>query len=621
MTNPPAGLTGDGGKETAKAIPADDDSVATSPGRGGSKKKDTKGVEKTWRLRFIRSSNAETVHPAKLHLQLIQEVQEQFGENVKIVTNGNVILPKVDTLTWTIEQHLKYFKIHPENGHQRNDRQQSNNRSSSSFIVHRIRSTVPLREIKALPKIHALLKNHKCYLNEHRWTEDVWDTVQLGFFQGINPQFYSAENATSMISDAIKKAFPKTKIPKFQIAFSSPQTTIHNTQFRTKAYAIETEKTTSMDMLKILKHTYKATTEFVPFQMRTKHPDAYCRILSQQTKLIAEQHVIVLHNISPDTMYYLSDRIASIKGVIDLKAVHGEKDGKHRVLVNKDEFHQVRKSLQQGLPTWYAETVADDAKPHPDRFPGDPEVAQIMSDGYSSGEDSYYSSSVNTAMSYDSVTSDITNDFSKDTTATNTDDKTEKSWAQRVQDGPKDPAKSSPKDAPKSVTPNMVEGSLVSDLASSRAEVDDLKAKLSRMQVEQETERKELAAKAEHQKRETDLQVKAQKFELEKKVEEQRRVFQEQMDVQRHELWRNEQNSRGVRWKKHARPDSESDPRSYVSIRSPENARISTNGCKPRTPNSTSHQVDDEANVVPRSGVEERHWIYREKKRSWTNRQ
>jgi hypothetical protein len=535
MTTPPAGSTGDGGNGTAKTISADDDSAATSPGRGGSKKKEAKGIEKTWRIRFISSSNAETVH--QLHLQLIQEVQEQFGENVKIVTNGNVILPKVDTLTWTIEQHLKYFKIHPEHGHPRNNRQHSNNRSSSSFIVHRVRSTVPLRDIKALSKIHALLKNHNCYLNEHRWTEDVWDTVQLGFFQGINPQFYSAENAISMISDSIKKSFPKTKIPKFQIAFSSPQTTIHNNQLRTKAYAIETEKTTSMEMLKILKQTYKETTEFVPFQMRSKHPDAYCRILSQQTKMIADQHVIVLLNISSDTMYYLSDRIASIQGVIDLKAVpQGEKEGKYRVLVNKDDFLQPRKSLQVGLPTWYDEIVAEDAKPHPDRFPGDPEVAQIMSDGYSSGEDSCYSSSVNTAMSYDSVTSDVTNDFSKDTTETNTDDKTETSWAQRVKGGPKVPANSTPKDAPKVVNPNLVNGSLVSDLASSRAEVDDLKNQLARMQADQEAERKEQAAKAEHTKREPKIQADAQKLELDKTVEAQRRSFQEQLEEQRRDL-------------------------------------------------------------------------------------
>ena len=75
------------------------------------------------------------------------------------------------------------------------------------------RSSVALKEIKSIPKIHDSLKNHKCYLNEHRWTEDVWDTVQHGFFQGTNPQFYSADNATTMISNEIKKSFPKAKIP------------------------------------------------------------------------------------------------------------------------------------------------------------------------------------------------------------------------------------------------------------------------------------------------------------------------------------------------------------------------------------------------------------------------
>jgi predicted class III extradiol MEMO1 family dioxygenase len=163
-------------------------------------------------------------------------------------------------------------------------------------------------------------------------------------------------------------------------------------------------------MLKMLKHTYRETTEFVPFQMKSKHPEAYARILSQQSKMIADQHVIVMQYITSDTMYYLTDRIAAVDGVIDLLEVpNSEEIGKYRVLVHIDDFHKARKSLQSDLPTWYDECVPDDAKPNQDRFPGNPEVVPIMSDGYSSGEDSYYSSSVNTALSYDSVSSDITN--------------------------------------------------------------------------------------------------------------------------------------------------------------------------------------------------------------------
>ena len=397
---------------------------------------------------------------------------------------------------------------------------------------------MPLKEIKSLPKIYELLKNHKCYLNEHRWTEDVWDTVQLGFFQGTNPQFYSADNATTMISNAIKKSFPKAKIPKFQIVFCSPQTKSQNIQLRTKAYAIETEKATSMERIKMLKHTYGETTEFVPFQMRSKHPDAYARILSQQSRMIADQHVIVMQYITPDTMYYLTDRIAAIDGVIDLLEVtNGEEIGKYRVLVHKDDFHKARKSLQANLPTWYAECVPDDAKPTQDRFPGTPEVAPIMSDGYSSREDSYYSSSVNTALSYDSVSSDITTDTSIKSTVTNNDDKTEPSWAQRVSNGATpDKGSTPPPGAPNSVQPNPIDASIISDLASSRAEVEDLKAQLSKMQVQQDTERQEQVRQAEHQKKEAEILATAQQLELDKKAEDQRRLFHQQLEDQRREM-------------------------------------------------------------------------------------
>ena len=224
----------------------DDDSDSTPLGSSVVKTNNNKEVEKTWRIRFISDSNAEQVHPSKIHLQLIQEVQERFGGKVKVLSYNNVLMPKVDILTWTEERHSKHFKIHPENGQPRQGRQQSsqnlNSQTISRFIVHRVRSSVSLREIKSIPKIHELLENHKCYVNEHRWTEDVWDTVQLGFFQGLNPQFYSVDDATSMVSEATNKACSKTKIPKFKIAFCTPQTTIHNRQLRTKAYAIEPER-------------------------------------------------------------------------------------------------------------------------------------------------------------------------------------------------------------------------------------------------------------------------------------------------------------------------------------------------------------------------------------------
>ena len=340
-----------------------------------------------------------------------------------------------------------------------------------------------------------------------------------------------------MVSEAIQKACSKTKIPKFKIAFCTPQTTSHNVQIRTKAYAIETEKSTSMEMLKILKHTYRTTTEFIPFQMRSKHPEAYARILLKQSKMINDQHVIILQNISPDTMYYLSDRIGSIDGVIDMKEATYRKDlGKYRVLVHKDDFQSARKSLQFGLQQWYVECVPEDAKSRTNRLPGEPEVAPIMSDGDSSGEDSYYSTSVNTAMSYDSVSPDITNDLSQTTNATNKDNQSITSWAEKVKSGSQPNQASTTAETPKTVQHTTVTASLVSELASSRAEVDNLKVQLVKIQAQQEAESKEKKVQEEHRKKEADLQATAHKLEMDKQAEKQRRLFQQQMEDQRRDL-------------------------------------------------------------------------------------
>jgi hypothetical protein len=209
------------------------------------------------------------------------------------------------------------------------------------------------------------------------------------------------------------------------------------------------------------------------------------------------------------------------------------------VLVDKADFTRVRKTLQTEIPIWYENQVPSDAKPNPDRYPGDPEVAPLPTDVYPGGEDSYFSASVNTAMSYDTLTSDITNDFSQNTTdqATTTAEGQDTTYADKVKGIPTT-QKSTPLetiDQPISVQPT-IEASLISDLASSRAELEALKTKMSRLELAKAKESQELAQKVEQQKQAMELQAAAQKFEMEKQAEEQRRAFQQQLDDQRREL-------------------------------------------------------------------------------------
>ena len=118
--------------------------------------------------------------------------------------------------------------------------------------MHRIRSTSTITSIRNLPRVQKLLRENGVYLTEHRWPEDVWDISQQGFMLGIDPQFYSPTQAHARISLAFKKALtaisPSMRIPKFAVAFCTPQVNFNSTTIRTKAYAIETEKSKAVEM-------------------------------------------------------------------------------------------------------------------------------------------------------------------------------------------------------------------------------------------------------------------------------------------------------------------------------------------------------------------------------------
>jgi hypothetical protein len=173
------------------------------------------------------------------------------------------------------------------------------------------------------------------------------------------------------------------------MAFVTPSAMSGDCNVRTKAYAIETEKSTSEELLRLIKKTYKTSGFFIPFQM-----------ISMQTQTLSTNRTIVLNNIGTEAMMYLSHWIEQIEGVEEIvpyKTV--EVDGCYCILTKLKEFQRIRNYIMEQLPQWYEDHVAPDAQPRFGRFPGDPEVAPSKSDLYS--DDSYMASSINTLMGFD----------------------------------------------------------------------------------------------------------------------------------------------------------------------------------------------------------------------------
>ncbi len=122
--------------------------------------------------------------------------------------------------------------------------------------------------------------------------------------------------------------------------------------------------------------------------------------------MIATNYTVILNHIGPDAMYYLSEKILAVPGVKLILPCHTvTEDGRYKILVHQKDYHRVREHLKEVLTHWYDTYVEPDAKVPDTRYPGKPEVSPIESDGFSQGNNTYMTVSINTAMSISSAVS------------------------------------------------------------------------------------------------------------------------------------------------------------------------------------------------------------------------
>ncbi len=207
-------------------------------------------------------------------------------------------------------------------------------------------------------------------------------------------------------------------------------------------------------------------------------------------------------------MFYLVDHIQALEGVIDVnpsKTV--EINGNYRILVQKDQFSNLRRLMKKNLPQWYSEHVPTEAMPREGQYPGSPRVAPLMEDGYSSGEDSYMANSIATAFSFEGPLPPMEDDGmsynpnrryearnapvpQQDVPAAVRLNECD-TWADRLRASAGSPLM---QNRPFSPSVNSSQSDLLSDLASSRAEVAELKQQMSELTLSFEVQRTELIA-------------------------------------------------------------------------------------------------------------------------------
>jgi hypothetical protein len=194
----------------------------------------------------------------------------------------------------------------------------------------------------------------------------------------------------------------------------------------------------------------------------------------------------------------------------------------------------------QNLPAWYGKHVESDAKQLNKKFIDVPTVAPISLDDLSSGEGTYMSASVNTAMSYDTTISD---DF-LNSTILNIIDTSENplsnivgqqhTWAQRVRRGSTASIPSTK--TPTTTTESQLTDDYMAELATSKAEVEELRNKLTVIEEAKKVQQYEFELKAEKQRHELELQMAQQRIDMERQAEGRQRKLETQVAKQKTEM-------------------------------------------------------------------------------------
>ena len=337
----------------------DDDTVAgsnTSPFNVNISSRSHKEI--VVKLEFMFTSDQ---HPTAVALRarlILHQMLSQFYNRLTIYNNQG---RPVKDFAFTEEQLLQEFKLH----HKFFGKSTKKYRYS---LIFRIESTVPLSTIRQHPEVSQELRKHSANLVIHPWTEDVTDTVSLGWFLGPLPKYATADEMTIKMTDQIayRAKVSAKNIPKFRCQMDNISITDKtNRRFTCRAYSLTAQRQHSAALQKIISTAYQqstATDLFIFHRQRYSSPDSFTKAIRKQNEIESSKRVVAVKGLHPGHMFHFSEVLrANYSEIDDILATNktfdlnpgGKPTGRYNILCAKDNFVTLAKRLSVELPTLY----------------------------------------------------------------------------------------------------------------------------------------------------------------------------------------------------------------------------------------------------------------------------
>jgi hypothetical protein len=392
--------------------PPDDISTTTEHAGQQTGRKKNRFEMRTLRFRFERSRDPSKVtNITAIHTQWMLAVLQEHGDDVRIF--GNTKYQRIldyDPVKWNDPNYHKQF-FETKSQYMTHRKDGIKHRIEVTYIIHKVQTRVSFNDLKNTTKAINILKDNKCYLEEHYWELKDVSLQQLGFIVGVNPQYYERRKATDLFKEHLQKANGRNP-PKFELIQVKQKAYWNDQMATTKSYSVQVRESDAEKLAKMISKAMEKTPgNFIPYKLRRVDPEAFFLAIKQHNFRMLNQHNIVVKNLNLRTLFYLETHIRALPGVQDVvEARNNEWTGRVNVLVDQKFFRATREELAHKLEEWIINYVPQDAKPIEGQFSGDPEVSIPKGGYFSSGENSLVTTSAVSVRSIDEDISAVTNE-------------------------------------------------------------------------------------------------------------------------------------------------------------------------------------------------------------------
>jgi hypothetical protein len=228
-----------------------------------------------WEIRVAATTTPFEIK--QIHCDVMTAMYDQFQGELEFLTTNNTVMNR-DQVSKHVD-HAWYFRLHPKKNRLPD--------CTAFEIYQRIRTCVTLSAIKQCDHVHAKIRASKVWISEHRWTQNITDVVEIGWYTCMNPAIALPTQVEELVRDDIIRAavgIPAGRIPSFRCGFTTVKMQYNKKQYVTKAVGIQCRVGDRHNLIQLLAKTSETSTEkFIFYKARHREPANYAKAIVYQS--------------------------------------------------------------------------------------------------------------------------------------------------------------------------------------------------------------------------------------------------------------------------------------------------------------------------------------------------